>query len=697
MFGAGAIASSSFQAWANYRQVNILASEKMAYVTVPFVAGMNADYSDIRFCIDPSGTTAQKKFIQHRRISYDGSSALFSIGSATALPATIHYIWGNAEAEDTSDGYATHNTAAEFFNDFSRGVWWDVGKYLTYDKIPFLSAFWPAVAESPFDNVTACQVFKHGPEHLATDDTDVRFSKTADRGLTWSVEQTIFPFIDGNTLTPPINKRMVFMNCTVTWADDGTEHGIITAIANSNISSTGTPATGVENQTYSRAYIVQSTDSGATWTAPTLLIQTADYTGMGGSAIVTSDGLQLFFGHCDFPIAGGDPFCYCFYSFDNWVTPEFITYGLAGNYPNETTPLQKKDLTTGLWKKEVNLIIREEDFEDWLNATLTYDTTLQTVSIGVLTVNSVIETLKSRPNQKRYYMGYGRGDRIILMGGTSVITGWYSDDETATWTAFAIQGGTSVIGDGSSLGAGRTYPAQAVFRVFNHDIGMVAWNTNLTISDMYTQFFDPMLMQMRTINVGSYTVSVPRPVLSADGITISYNDTGVVADPKTLVAKWWTKNGFSTPFALEGKAKQVGACNVMMGLQKTGHSGETFTDILFVHAQNNVVYLEQANDGFNFARTVTDDTFYWFRFEWETTAIRVYFKINEGDAWTLAGTKSSAICNFLASPIINIRDQAGASDTLSFMQTLPIADITTTLGSSGAGSFILNTLEDGLL
>lgn len=689
-----------------YNTYTVVTSNKLQLVNITKRPLMESDYSDLRFCINPNGTAAQKRYLPYWIESSDSTSAIIYVAFPTepSVSSTFYCIWGGSGLSDVSNGYDTFSTCGGYYNDFSRGgsgLWWDVGKYYGSDKNPFEDAFWPAQVKSPFDNVTTCVVYKSSGgdnQHLATDNTYVAFSKSTNRGLTWSAPQNIFP----RQLIGAIGKYMVFMNCTITWVDDGGgSPGLITAIANSNISGGNSS----ENQTYSRPYIVQSTDGGDTWTSPVMLIDTEDYTGMGGSATVTHDGLQLFFGHCDFPIDNGTKYCYCFYSFDNFTTVDFITYERTGYYLNETTPLQLKD-SNGNWTNQVRLIIRDDgdsllpppaNAEDWHKATLTYDINAQTVSISSPVLNDFTTPLKSRPNLCRYRMGYGRPDRIVCMGGTTVIPGWYSDDEGATWANFAVNGSTSVIADGSIYSSQRTYPAQAAFHQTGSqtDLGVVVWNSNGSISDCFVQFFDPLLFQLRTISIGTYTDSVPRPIEGDNGMKMSYHDTGSQSDPKTLSAEWWTVNGKNTPVTLVCRAKSSGAVNAVCGFKKQGESGSSFANVITFHNQSDTVYARQATDTNGLATvTQSNDVNYIMRIEWTVDFVKFY--LNDVLKATKLPSNGSGIPNWNGCPYFNMRDNGSSSDYLDvdYVYVRPYGDLTAT--DTGYGTTTWDYDDEGI-
>lgn len=658
---------------------------------------MQSDYKDLRFCINPLGTAAQKRYLPYKIVSSDALGAVIDVSFPTtpSVSDTYYCIWGNASVTAMSNGYDTYSTCGGYYNDMSRGgsgLWWDVGKYYGSDKQPFTDAFWPAAAGSPFNNQTAIGVYKSSggdDVHGGTDNTYVAFVKTTDRGKTWSGETNIFPRIFNVTL----NRYIIFMNATCTWVDDGSPAGLITVIANSNVSITlvaGTAPVLADQQEYSRPYITQSSDGGATWTPPAILVDTNDYCGMGGSATVTHDGLQLFFGHCDFPIDAGDPFAYCFYSFDNFVTVGVEIFEEANAYLNETTCLQLKD-AGGAWTNQVLMITRDDsdsnhivpppNAQKWRTETLTYNIGLETVSISAPALNSFTTPLKSRPNLCRYRMGYGRPDRIVCMGGTTVIPAWYSDNENVSWTNFAVNGTANVVADGGGYvpGAGRTYPAQVAFHQTGSqtDLGMLLWNQNGEASDVYVTFFDPLLFNLRTTSTTTYTDAIPRPVAGDNGMKVSYHDTGAQSDPKTLSAEWWFVNGNVTPITMYARAKAKGAVNAVIGFKKLGEAGSTFANVIAIHKQSNTVYARQASDTGGLATvTQTDDVNYNWRIDWTPDFVKFYQ--NDILKATKTPAMGSGIPNWSGCPYVNMRDNGAVTDYVDFdyMYVVPYGDFT---------------------
>lgn len=677
--------------WTNAVPLTGNSSTKIKEFTITRPSTMQTDYSDLKFCVDPNGTTAQKKFLPYQIVSSDASSATVRVSNTSAL-TSLYYIWGNTSDTNKTDAKSTFGAAGLLYNDFSN-KWWDVGKYYRYDLKPETeNDFWDNGFKSPFDEVTCIRVYKTGGTHLADDNTYVRFTKSGDRGLTWSTPITIFD----REWVSALSKYLVYMNCTCVWFNDGTANGKIIAMANSNISG-GTTG---ENQTYSRAYYVTSSDGGTTWTSPTLTVETSDYTGMGGSAIYTSDGVLFFFGHCDFPLSAPYPYSYCFYSFDDGATWAFDTFTVTNTYLNETTPIQQKSGDSFI--SQVFCVIRDDgdslapagdDPEKWRKMTITYDTDLETVSLGAIALHDVTTTLKSRPNLSRCFMGYNRPDRIFLLGGTSVIEGWYSDDECTSWTKFTD---AQNIADGTFDSSQRTYPYLIPFREDNHDIATILWCSNGSASQGYVQFFDPQLMQFRTVANYTYDVTTPRPEQTADGIKMSYNDTGTLRDPKSLVAIYHDIDLSTTPVKVYGRFKQAAAVNGAFGLKKKGEASGTFANVIVFHSQSNVVYARLSTDGWSPSVTQADDTWLDGMIEVDdVTTETVKFYLGGDLKATKTQSDGNGIPNYIAQLYINMRDNTvGTYDEVDLIWTLPFGDLGVSEGAGITGSWTVRA--DGL-
>jgi len=125
-------------------QLQVVNSGNLQVVNIIKRLLMASDYHDLRFCINPTGTTAQKKYLPYyiRPSSITGSGCEIIVGFQTAIsPGDIFYcIWGNAAVSNVSNIYDPFALTGWYGNDFSRGIWWDTGKYYGSDKKPFSDA-----------------------------------------------------------------------------------------------------------------------------------------------------------------------------------------------------------------------------------------------------------------------------------------------------------------------------------------------------------------------------------------------------------------------------------------------------------------------------------------------------------------------------------------------------------------------------
>lgn len=204
----GTVASSKSNAvaasWTESRTFTVAVSDYLQFVEVDKDANMKADYSDLRFCIDPTGTTAEKLFLEYWIQTSDGSSANIWVAFPKAnspppeVASTFTVVWGNPDAEEKSSGYQAFDAAGYFFNDFSRGIDYDVVNVLGgYDQLLAGDTngeeTWPAGWQDPDDVLHCGVIYKRQDSNLHAGNPTTRtgMRTTTDGWQTFSGETVI--------------------------------------------------------------------------------------------------------------------------------------------------------------------------------------------------------------------------------------------------------------------------------------------------------------------------------------------------------------------------------------------------------------------------------------------------------------------------------------------------------------------------
>lgn len=175
-------------------------SDRLQYVVVDKQPSMNADYSDLRFCINPNGTSAEKLFLQYWIETFDSNSAGIWVGFSEALGVgeTFTLVFGNSSAQPKSSGYQAFDAGGYYFNDFSRGIDYDIINILGgYDRLlsgdPNGEETWPGGWQNPDDPLHCGVVYKRQDTNLHAGNPTTRTAMriTTDGWDTWGDEFVI--------------------------------------------------------------------------------------------------------------------------------------------------------------------------------------------------------------------------------------------------------------------------------------------------------------------------------------------------------------------------------------------------------------------------------------------------------------------------------------------------------------------------
>lgn len=605
-------------------------------------AAMQADYDDVRFCRNPNSSNVEdRKVFDYWLETAYADSAVFWL---RAEPGEFYAIYGDPAAVSQSNIYNVFALTGWFGNDFSRGALYDVSKYYSYDSIlsgnPNEYEAWPCAYTSPITgHIGVVYKWSENNTHGATPGGRVYFKKF--NGTSWSTHVVSDPPGDEGCL-----------GAAVVCVDSAGFEKWIVVFGKSVAGSDGSG---------DRIYETHSFDAGVTWSQE-VMIGPDHYNHSGGLSYVAANGWILIPSHYD---SSPNKEITIQYSRDQGQTWQWVEFpSPAGRYLNETTFMQLKD-DAGVYTDTILAICRDENSPQSFHKfyVVIGDTT---ISVTTPVVNNFVDGVKNRP-----FMFRTEHDRIFCLYGTGIIRAQYSDNEGDTWTLLPYS-----IADGSKTSSQRTYPVVAVGQngqVNSNGKVRIFWNKNHPFSsDVYQQFWDYDLQSLRTLSTGTYTDAVPRPMTTADGIKTSYNDTGVLSDPKALVSSW-TRNGYLNPFTLVGRARSKQAANAAIGLKKDGEPASSYSNVISFHNQSNLVYARQNTDGWNKSVVQNDDQWYRYQIDWSDTSVKFY--LDDIHLWTKLPTDGNGIPNWNGQPYINSRDQASNPLTyveVDYMYTRPI-------------------------
>lgn len=164
---------SAGQIWESGQAFTVQTSDRLQKVVVNKTAEMQSDYSDVRFVINPDGTAAQRKYLSYWIEASDAISATIWVGFKTAPQALSQFyaIYGNPDADSVTSGYKAFFDADYFYNDFTRGIDYDVVNVLGgYDLLLAGDAngeeTWPAGWQHPDDRLHCGVIYKRQDTNL---------------------------------------------------------------------------------------------------------------------------------------------------------------------------------------------------------------------------------------------------------------------------------------------------------------------------------------------------------------------------------------------------------------------------------------------------------------------------------------------------------------------------------------------------
>lgn len=527
-------------------------TDYLKLVNVTKHTAMKSDYSDLRFVINPNGTSNEKRYLPYYISDSDsfGATVWVAFPHNEPLPengSEFYMLFGNPDSESMSNGYMTFNKAGHFFNNFSRTKWYDVHHSTNgYDVLisgnPAGEENHPACATDPVSG-NLLIAYKEDDEnvHPGAASTRVVYREgtvNSDETITWGTKETIFDPAGqngaGNAVLSAINYN-----------------GVSRKICLCNYQVAG----GGGDQSEIRIYMSIKDDNGS-WSAPVNLstLVNLDRVTFGGTqGIVTHDGIIFMACHSD-----NAPWApTIFYSRDYGQTWSYVerSQESVSIQLNETAIIQLKDPSTGEWLNKIRCTSRNENdtlrnpFYDW---EITWDST--TVNVSATRIGRFADTAKNRPFYLR--MKNYPTDRIFCFYGTTRGKGVYSDDEGDTFHPIPYH-----IMDGIPYGSNRVY-------TIGWDLGNgklpLAWVSNILAggSDLFLQYFDGTLNALRNINVTTLTASRPRPLeLSPNGLKFGVPEDGYLCSSSTsntIPTTHPTQVTFTVPAGLSWQAGHTG-------------------------------------------------------------------------------------------------------------------------------------------
>lgn len=500
-------ATTGLQTWEKSQAITVPTGETWLKVTVTKQPEMQADYDDLRFVLNPSGTEEQKRFLPYWIESYDGSSAVVHVGfrSAPSVSSTFYMLYGNNDAVKYSNIKSLASTSGWFGTEFdSPGLWYDIHRALNgYDILisgnPSGEENHPAAATDPITGKLLLW-YKVDDANIHPGSTTSRIvhregTVNSDETITWGATETIFDPAGANGAMNVV-AAAVNMN------------GVSRKIALCNYQVDG----GGGDQSEIRIWYSIKDDAGS-WSTPANLSSLVglDRVTFGGTqGLTTHDKIMFFACHSD-----NAPWApTIFYTRDYGVTWGYVEVPQPSGtiQLNETAMVQLKD-ASGNWIKKIRCTSRNEhdaSSNPFYDFDITWDNS--GVYVNSPTRGRFADVTKNRPFYLRTELA--KGDRVFCFYGTTRTKAVYSDDEGETFKPVPY-----FINDGNVYGANRTYNV-------GWDLGNgrvpTAWVSNILAggSDLYLQYFDANLMQFRTVANTTLTDSRPRPIRLNPGVQI---------------------------------------------------------------------------------------------------------------------------------------------------------------------------------
>lgn len=575
-FSMGGTQSSN--RWRQIMEVPVTAVETMLRVVVPKLEGMEDDYRDLRFVINPSGTTSEKRFLDYgiREVESDlADEVVCYVGLRRPLTTSdsIYCLFDNPEAENVQSLRRAAQAGGWFYNAFeSPGLWFDFhhalqGADVVLESNPDGEENHPAAQVDPISG-KFLNAFKRDNEniHPGAETTRVvyqEYTPQADKSLVASAEEIVF--------NP---EGTLGAGNAVLAVKEVNGQSLKVCFCNYQIAGGG------GDQSEIRIHMSKKLGEGS-WTDPVNLnaIVGLDTPTFGGTqGITTSNGWIWMATHCDVL-----PWTICiWYSKDDAVTWNYLLIpSPSGTVQlNETAIIQKRDLD-GNPINEIFFVSRNEHDatrNPFYSGTITYSDVSVTASVPV--IGPVADTTKNRPYL--WEVNLPSGWRTFLFFGTTRAKGCFLDlkvDYFTGWNPIPY-----FINDGNLYGANRCYN---VVWVGNDGEAYTQWADNKLAggSDLYLQYFDAYLMQFRNLAITTLTDARPRPIylnpgsqvgtLVAGYKTSSANNIAVPTTHPTVVVFNDVATGLSWQAGDTGVARRISAAYFQFTV--VSYSGTTLT------------------------------------------------------------------------------------------------------------------------
>lgn len=251
--------------WNRSALITAQSNQSLLYVPVVTQTGMKVDYSDLRFVLNPNGTSVEKLYLPYVIESSNGSGAYVKVGFPhnKSVGNTFYMLYGNQNANSLSNGRVAYGVGGWFYNRLDQPVQYSVNKYYSYDYALDDDATYqhaPSPHKSPYTGQVA-YTYKRSEltEHGAAEGAKIMFKKRT------GVDSNGYP-----TFTTPViafdNKRTLFpaINANVTTVTNSSGVARFNYSGGATVYTVGAYLnnTGFTNPSYNGDFIISASGAG---------------------------------------------------------------------------------------------------------------------------------------------------------------------------------------------------------------------------------------------------------------------------------------------------------------------------------------------------------------------------------------------------------------------------------------------------